>query len=151
VTSVPEANKEHYIRSRDDFAFTLTFSGGNPLKVIATGYYSKRVEELPPTALGNGRYSYLIRRITEPWTVDILNELASGVGNDLSFAAASRVWSYAGTLYIESSTACRADIYTVSGALTRRLDIAPGQTRLPLERGLYIIELNGVHHKVAVK
>jgi hypothetical protein len=150
VTSVPVADVPHYVFGHDDFTFTLTFPGDEPLRVIATGTYSRHVDELHPTALGDGRYSYRIRQVVEPWTVSILNEPASGVGNEPS-SVASRVWSHAGTLYIKSPTSCPVSVYTLSGALARRLSIPPGQSRLPLERGLYIVELNGTRHKVAIR
>jgi hypothetical protein len=150
VTSVPEADVLHYVPGHGDFTFTLTFPGDALLKVVATGTYSRIVNELSPTALGDGRYSYLIRQVVEPWTIDILNEPASGpVGNEI--AAGGCVWTYGNTLYIESPTACRAGVYTLSGALARQLNVSPGQTRVQLERGLYIVELNGTHYKVIVK
>ena len=66
-------------------------------------------------------------------------------------AAAIRVWAHEGVLYIESDRRARAEVYTRSGALYKRIDVAEGQTREPLAEGFYVVVIDGKTHKVVVK
>ena len=66
-------------------------------------------------------------------------------------AAAIRVWAHEGVLYIESDRRARAEVYTRSGALYKRIDVAEGQTREPLAEGVYVVVIDGKTHKVIVK
>ena len=66
-------------------------------------------------------------------------------------AAAIRVWAHEGVLYIESDRRARAEVYTRSGALYKRIDVAEGQTREPLAEGFYVVVIDGKTHKVVVR
>jgi len=66
-------------------------------------------------------------------------------------AASIRVWAYEGALYIESDRRARAEVYTRSGALYKRIDVAEGQTREPLAEGFYVVVIDGTHYKVFVR
>ena len=66
-------------------------------------------------------------------------------------AASIRVWAHEGVLYIESDRRTRAEVYTRSGALYKRIDVAEGQTREPLAEGFYVVVIDGKTHKVVVK
>ena len=54
-------------------------------------------------------------------------------------------------LYIESDHQTRADIYTRSGALYQRINVAKGQTSQPLAAGFYVVAIDGKRYKVLVK
>jgi hypothetical protein len=140
---------KHYVQGHDDFTFTLTFAGGEPLKVTATGFYSQRPEELIGEG-ENGTFRYTIHQVAEPWTVTVSAEPASDyVNNELIEGRA--VWTYANTLYIQTVEAVRANIYTLSGTLLKQLNVTAGTTSQQLERGVYIIEIEGSRYKVIVK
>ena len=66
-------------------------------------------------------------------------------------AVAIRVWAHEGVLYIESDRRARAEVYTRSGALYKRIDVAEGQTREPLAEGFYVVVIDGTHYKVFVR
>lgn len=66
-------------------------------------------------------------------------------------AASIRVWAHEGVLYIESDRRTRAEVYTRSGALYKRIDVAEGQTREPLAEGFYVVVIDGKTHKVVVR
>ena len=66
-------------------------------------------------------------------------------------AASIRVWAHEGVLYIESDRRARAEVYTRSGALYKRIDVAEGQTREPLAEGFYVVVIDGKTHKVVVR
>jgi len=66
-------------------------------------------------------------------------------------ATSIRVWAYEGALYIESDRRARAEVYTRSGALYKRIDVAEGQTREPLAEGFYVVVIDGKTHKVVVR
>ncbi|MDR1223064.1 MAG: T9SS type A sorting domain-containing protein, partial [Tannerella sp.] len=142
---------KHYVQGHDDFTFTLTFAGGEPLKVTATGFYSQRPEELDWTEnLGDGTFRYLLPEVTEPWTITVSSDPASKeVSNEL--ITGRRVWTYANTLYIQSDKAVHANIYTLSGSLLKQLNVSAGTTGQQLERGVYIVEIEGSRYKVIVK
>jgi hypothetical protein len=150
VTANPGAEEKHYVKSYDDFSFTLTFPGGEPLKVTATGFYSQRPEEIKGVELGGGMFRYVIRQIVEPWSVTVSSELASGVNNNV-LATGIRVWTFANTLYINSDKTVRTNIYTLSGTLFKQINVPAGMTSVQLERGIYIVEIDGSRYKVVVK
>ena len=62
-----------------------------------------------------------------------------------------RVWAHEGMLYIESDHYTRADIYTRSGALYQRINVAEGLTSQPLASGFYVVAIDGKRYKVLVK
>ena len=66
-------------------------------------------------------------------------------------AASIRVWAHEGVLYIESDRRARAEVYTRSGALYKRIDVAEGQTREPLAEGFYVVVIDGKTYKVVVR
>jgi hypothetical protein len=150
VTSDPIAETRHYVNAHDDFPFTMTFSDGRPLKVIATGFYSQRPEELEATEMGVGKFSYVIRQLAEPWTVTVSTDPASLVVENEA-AHDLHVWTYAGTLYIQTHEAARVNIYTLSGTLFKQFNVSEGRTSVPLERGVYIVEIDDSRYKVVVK
>lgn len=72
--------------------------------------------------------------------------------DDASFEAADvRVWAHEGMLYIESDRQTRADIYTRSGALYQRINVAEGLTSQPLASGFYVVAIDGKRYKVLIK
>ena len=150
VTSDPVAGIRHYIKSQKDFTFNLTFSGGSPLKVISTGFYSNIQTELKGTAVGSGKYSYTIRGVIEPMTITISSEPASG-SVDNEFISDGSVWTYGNTLYIDTQKAARVNIYSISGALLKQMVVSAGMTKTQLNRGMYIIDMNGSRYKVVVQ
>ena len=81
--------------------------------------------------------------------------LLRGISEDqdkaLFEAAEVRVWAYEGMLYIESDHQTRADIYTRSGALYQRINVAEGLTSQPLASGFYVVAIDGKRYKVLVK
>ena len=62
-----------------------------------------------------------------------------------------RVWAHEGMLYIESDHYTRADIYTRSGALYQRINVAEGLISQPLASGFYVVAIDGKRYKVLVK
>ena len=150
VSTSCAAGVKHYVNSRSDFSFDVTFPNGEPLKVLAKGYYSQEEEELVGTELGGGVFRYTITRIIEPWEVTI-----SSVGTnnyvDNAEIGGENVWAYGNTLYIKAEAAGRASVYSLSGVLLKQIDVNAGLTTETLERGVYIVELDGKHHKVIVK
>ena len=91
--------------------------------------------------LKSGRIS-LLRGVSEDQTDQTAPQLE---------AAAIRVWAHEGVLYIESDRRTRAEVYTRSGALYKRIDVAEGQTREPLAEGFYVVVIDGKTHKVIVR
>jgi hypothetical protein len=150
VTSNPVAGEQHYVNGHDDFKFTLTFPDGDPLKVMALGYYSGINKEITGTDLGGGKFEYVIRQVTEPWTVTIVPEPASG-GVGLEQIEGYNVWSYQNKLYIAAEAAVTVNIYSINGMLIKQPKVSAGLTTITLDRGVYIVQLNAKRYKVIIK
>lgn len=65
--------------------------------------------------------------------------------------SSAHVWAHGSTLYINSDKAVRAGIYTIGGMLYKQIDVPEGMTSEPLDRGVYIVNIDGERHKVVVK
>ena len=98
----------------------------------------------------NGNSNYTNNIIEKQSQLRILSEDQIDQAPQLE-AASIRVWAHEGALYIESDRRARAEVYTRSGALDKRIDVAEGQTREPLAEGFYVVVIDGKTHKVIVK
>jgi hypothetical protein len=67
-----------------------------------------------------------------------------------SIAAATEVWSYAGSLHIHAIQSAPLNIYTLAGALLTRQTLSAGETVITLPQGIYIIQIGKTTHKIAV-
>jgi len=99
----------------------------------------------------NGNSNYTNNIIEKQSQLRILSEDQIDQTVSQLEAASIRVWAYEGALYIESDRRARAEVYTRSGALYKRIDVAEGQTREPLAEGFYVVVIDGTHYKVFVK
>jgi hypothetical protein len=151
VSSDPADGIRHFVEGHQDFTFTLTFSGGAPLKVMAEGFYSGIREEILGKSLGGGRYEYTLIQVVEPWTITVSSELASDEVGIMQIAAGTKVWSFQNKLYISSDSATPVNIYSINGMLTQKPKVSAGLTSVTLERGLYIVEIKGIRYKVIIK
>ena len=99
----------------------------------------------------NGSPDYNNARVEKRSQLRILSEDQIDQTAPQLEAAAIRVWAHEGVLYIESDRRTRAEVYTRSGALYKRIDVAEGQTREPLAEGFYVVVIDGKTHKVVVR
>ena len=99
----------------------------------------------------NGSPDYNNARVEKRSQLRILSEDQIDQSEFQLEAASIRVWAHEGVLYIESDRRARAEVYTRSGALYKRIDVAEGQTREPLAEGFYVVVIDGKTHKVIVK
>ena len=99
----------------------------------------------------NGSPDYNNARVEKRSQLRILSEDQIDQSESQLEAASIRVWAHEGVLYIESDRRTRAEVYTRSGALYKRIDVAEGQTREPLAEGFYVVVIDGKTHKVAVR
>ena len=99
----------------------------------------------------NGSPDYNNARVEKRSQLRILSEDQIDQTAPQIEAAAIRVWAHEGVLYIESDRRTRAEVYTRSGALYKRIDVAEGQTREPLAEGFYVVVIDGKTHKVVVR
>ena len=99
----------------------------------------------------NGSPDYNNARVEKRSQLRILSEDQIDQSEFQLEAASIRVWAHEGVLYIESDRRARAEVYTRSGALYKRIDVAEGQTREPLAEGFYVVVIDGKTHKVAVR
>ena len=99
----------------------------------------------------NGSPDYNNARVEKRSQLRILSEDQIDQSESQLEAASIRVWAHEGVLYIESDRRTRAEVYTRSGALYKRIDVAEGQTREPLAEGFYVVVIDGKTHKVIVR
>jgi uncharacterized repeat protein (TIGR02543 family) len=137
----------YYIKSGDDFTFLLPSDIVPPGKElrITTGRANDLEGGVVITLKDNGKYEVVIRDIRENITVQI--ELVTG-NDDIPTA---KVWAYDHTLYITSLTNSEARIYNTSGILAKILPCLAGETaKTQLERGIYIVVIDGKARKVVI-
>lgn len=95
-------------------------------------------------------YRYLIDIIRKPLTIEVdglqMND-PTGIGG---IPVPTRLYSDNGTLFIETMDAERAEIYSITGkmVLARTID---GIASIPLSRGIYLVRLGTMVHKVVVR
>jgi hypothetical protein len=137
VQTTPAAGS-HYVFSHHDFTFTASFADGNPRKVMASGYYSGIRNELIGRKLEEGLYEYVIRSVTEPWTITFSVEPASGE-TGVSQVEGLSIRAYKNTLYIHSDMNRKIYIYDMKGSLYKCIDVSEGDHYVMLERGIYLV------------
>lgn len=149
VVTEPGPGK-HYVKGHHDFTFTALYSGGLPLKVMAKGYYSGTYEELAEESLGDHTYQYRIRKVVEPWTITFGPDFSSAVTGE-EYIEGLSVWTYKNMLYIRSDSKRTAYVYNMSGSLYKQIDVREGDTKEMMERGVYVIVVEGARYKLIIK
>jgi hypothetical protein len=144
VTTNPISNFRHYRTHRNPFLFSATFSRA-PLEVWSHGVYSGRVNLLSPTSSTGSTFNYGIYNILEPFVV----RFGPPVSNE--GVLSNRVWSYRNNLHVNVETADVVSIYTLTGILYRKVEVAAGTHSIPLEQGMYMVTLkDGTYHKITI-
>jgi hypothetical protein len=134
-TTVQPSPGVHYVRSSNDFAFILQFSG-TPLMVRTNRYTDGVQEELTGIPDAFGGYVYTIRRVTEQIYVYIGPETVGNLAVD-----GVSLWAYRGMIHIETLHEETADIYTIAGRLVQRVKAPEGVTSVSVAPGVYIVVL----------
>ncbi|MDR0796085.1 MAG: hypothetical protein LBE79_08575, partial [Tannerella sp.] len=150
VSMFPPAGT-HYVPWGSHFTFTLTFTD-----YIYEVYTSREIngdvfEVLTGVPNENGEYVYTLRTVkTQPIFIYIGPKVLGPVANESIDKAA--VYSFGNTLYIRVAAEDIATIYSITGALVKRINVPEGGTSQPLEKGAYIVTLkDGSVHKVMVR
>ena len=141
---------KHYVPGRKDFSFTAKFAG-EPLTVLATGFYSNTVLNLDETAekMEDGSYQYTIRQVLEPWTIEFVPRLNSGEVSNETFAP-QPVWSAGGTLYVNTQGKNVVSIYTLTGTLHKQIEVN-NSVSIQLPKGFYVVSVAGNQYKVVIR
>jgi len=63
----------------------------------------------------------------------------------------TKVWSDGNALHISAATETQADIYSITGALVKKLRLSAGEVQESLERGLYIVKTPDKAAKVVIR
>jgi hypothetical protein len=140
----------NYVKGHQDFEMNLSWNS-TQLKTWAYGFYSHTKPDLDLTAKkeDDGSVTYIIRQVVEPWTISFGPELSS-VGNEN--IAGDNVWAYRNTLYINTPAEDVVSIYNVTGILNHKVTIPAGLSKLPIEKGMYIVTLkDGKVYKIVVQ
>lgn len=149
VTTNPAGNMDHFVAGHKDFTFTATYADGNPLEVLAKGYYSMSSVKLAATHVSGNVYEYSISQVVQPWDITF-GGLDTSVGNDGIHS--QRVWSHRNTLYVNVEKEDIVSIYNLTGVLYKKVELPAGLNTLTLERGVYVITLkDGSVHKIVIK
>jgi len=152
VTTVPGAGI-HYIESQKDFTMTLTPAEGYSLKYIQVKTDSKTRDEqqggIRITHNEDGTVTLVFPKVVEPLTIQLTGvSPVSNVSIDRGYALRTEE----GALHIRTAKATDAQIYSVTGQLVHRTQIARGETSIPLAKGVYIVTLDGqIRQKVVIR
>lgn len=147
ICSVPPG--ENYIKSREDFVFTVTPTGSNTglNLVVSTSRTSVPDSEgVLIEKLADGSYKVTIRQVQEPIEVfiDFVTSNATIKNN--------KIWTNAGQLYIQAEQTGLATVHTVSGELLKSIVLVAGEiSATTLPRGFYIVNINDKTQKVVIK
>jgi hypothetical protein len=112
-------------------------------KSLEDGYYELKVNDLNLT-LSDGT---VIRE--EEIVVPVLFNSATSV--EETVGVSSEIWSFAGKLYVNTSSATTLSIYTLTGVHVKRLSVGAGFTAIDLNNlpdGAYIVKGEGWTKKV---
>jgi hypothetical protein len=143
----------NYVGGHQDFEMNLTWTGA-PLKTWAYGFYSHADVDLDATSVqeSNGSVTYIIRQVVEPWSISFGpgTSTAPWVGNDN--IGGQSVWTHKNVLYINAPSEDIVSIYSITGILNKKVEIPSGLSKLPLNRGMYVVTLkNGTVYKIVIR
>lgn len=154
MPSVPNAIStvapgQYYVLSGTNFEFTLTPTGSNIGKVLHVTTSRTTIPDSEGVKIvdnRDGSFTVTILNIKEPVVISV--DFATGIDS----VDKDAVWSYAGQLNIHPEISGEALIYSVSGLLVKTVFVEAGETvSVPLNRGLYMVTLNGKVYKVILK
>ena len=75
--------------------------------------------------------------------------IATGIEQPLA-AVTARVWGTRGSLHVYSGEAAALTVVRSDGRVVYAASIAPGDTRLDLPSGIYMIRINNITYKIAL-
>ena len=141
----------HYVKSRENFTFTLTPHEGYTLEHLTVKTNTWR--DLEPggvtlTPNGDGSLTVTIRYVNSSIHLDV----SAAVPLSNASVATTDVWAHGGRLYIAASQSGTAHIYNVTGTRTKAVHCTAGQTEsVSLPAGAYIVQAGGKTYKVFVQ
>jgi hypothetical protein len=147
ASTSPIAGTYHF-PSGSDFVFNILPTDGR-VPVITTGRQGESDgEDFFMLLNPDGSYTVRIMRIRQNLVLSIAT---SGTDNTDVSLPGDKVWSFDADLYI-SADAPEARIYNLAGVLIKVQPLLTDETtRIPLERGLYFVVVNGKTWKVIIK
>ncbi|MDR2138077.1 MAG: hypothetical protein LBP50_00770 [Tannerella sp.] len=150
TTSPPPG--EHFVKSGKDFVFTLTLSGpyAGGIPEVSTGRQLSP-DEVYITPLGRDAYRVRIPALREDIRVIFRVNGSEIYPTGSEPVESTRIGTGEGCVYITAAAADNAEIYTLTGALLKRIPVFAGKTvRTPLSAGFYLVILGGETRKIAV-
>ena len=75
--------------------------------------------------------------------------IATGIEQPLA-AVTARVWGTRGSLHVYSGEAAALTVVRSDGRVVYAASIAPGDTRLDLPSGIYMVRINNITYKIAL-
>lgn len=144
----PEAGG-HYVRSHDDFVFTVTAKPGYSLDYldVKTGIAIRDKEGIRMVRNEDGSVTATIRQVTEPLDITI-NEVSPVSNNEIDN---KKVWAYGNKLYIKIDKDANVKIYTVNGNLCLQQKIKEPETVVTLVSGVYTVVVDNDTYKIIIK
>jgi hypothetical protein len=144
----------HYVRSRDNFEFTVVPStryAGEDLVVTTSRTRISDREGVKITKNEDGSYNVTIYAIQD--RTDVFISFGWDINASGSISG-SKIWSYKSDLHVlASEEGMTLRIYGLSGRLLQQQPLAVGETVLPLPQGVYVISLDdsGMKQKVIIR
>ncbi|MDR3194734.1 MAG: DUF5123 domain-containing protein, partial [Tannerella sp.] len=151
LTTDPPAGV-HYVESGKDFVFKIIpvsmAPGFEPRVTTDRTTLPEDGEDVEMIRNEDGTYTVRILRVQEPVTVSI--QLVASNEPPLN-STGRQVWSNGARLYICSSQAGSAKIFTLVGQFVKTVDCVAGETgSVALPSGMYMVLLEGKTYKVVI-
>lgn len=137
---------DYEVEAWDSFGFYLTLEPAyNQSTPVVT---TDRGETLSPRS-SDGKYIVKYVRSDIDIAIEGITANEPPVANAV-LTAGTRLWTEQQTFCIHTDTAGQLRLFTLADSLYRTIELAPGDTRLPVPSGLYIARLNSQAIKILV-
>jgi hypothetical protein len=149
VTSDPLPEIEHVILSGDDFIFTLTAPAEWEPVIATNRMINGVIETLKGERIDEtDSYRFVIQQIRQRVDISVMLKERTEVGNEVTVDG-TKIWSYGGILYVETSRAGVLTAYTLTGELRLQQTVS-SSAKFTLPRGMYIAKMHGKAYKVMI-
>ncbi|MDR3250409.1 MAG: T9SS type A sorting domain-containing protein, partial [Tannerella sp.] len=145
----------YWVESRDTFTFLIIPDEGYTLEKISvtTGLPWRDNDDYIVLKYNeDGTVKVILYMVNENITITISGvQLRNDTGNSPPDDSPTAAWSHSGNLHATTPQPQQLRIYSVLGTLVESRQLPPGETVIPLPKGIYIVRIGNMARKVIVK
>jgi hypothetical protein len=144
----------HYVRSRDNFVFTVIPASRYANEPLAVTTSRTRVADKDGVSIvknANGSYTVTVFAIQDRTEIFIS---FFDISADNGAVSGNRVWAYKNELHVKTTVdASTLRIYNLAGQLYKQQPLASGETVVALPQGVYVVSIDdsGMKQKVIIR